>query len=294
MAVPFFDIHPSPRLKFSTLGPDSATRIGKIAWSDIGDFLDEQIPTIPATGASAATVPAPFPGYPQLRVSSIAIEPFSENITDQATSSSTYLTLPNYEYAKVTVEYRTPDSDEIPDLTSPFNAGDPVPLLRHSWNPRTELVVADGYTFKWDDDTSTAEENRVIGDTPVAMPVPVIDHAITWPQVISPPFENIRQTLGKINNAALSFQTGTILKHTLLFVGAHLDREVLSDGTRAWTVTYRFHERRVLGEDGEQGGWNYFWRKTPPSKAGWWPLKKHNGDPIFKDADFLQLFTTTS
>ena len=94
----------------------------------------------------------------------------------------------------------------------------------------------------------------------------------------------IRNLTGKVNNSLFSFSTGKIPPETLLFLGAELKRDIMSNGVRAWELTYHFSERQVdselsckvggqVVENSDIGGWNHFWRQEK-KKSGFHPMTR--------------------
>ncbi len=273
-----------------------ATREGYIAWGDINTLRDEAFP-IPVLRGSIMTsgFGAALPGYNYLRADSLHIEPLGERIIGPLTAggavdtTADFATLAEFEKAKVTLSYVTPTFNtnqldlEFPAADNP----DPVSLLDHKWAAGGQYI-----TIKPTSKMSFAGNiGGAVSDKVVAtLFEPAIQHVITWPYVTNPPFAAIRTCLGKINNAVMNFQTGAIEISSLMFMGAELSGQVLSDGTKAWQVSYHFSERRVQSFGGIWG-WNIFW---DPIKNRYDVLVLNTaGDKLFLSTDLSVLFKPT-
>lgn len=296
--VVFNEISGSP-LIIQTSTRASAQRQGIIAWGDIDDFIAQVFPPIINPGVTIEEgAGVAFPGKDFIRADSIEFIPhFGED--DPITGpdiTQDFDTLPTFLNALATIDYVTPkfalDDDE-----------DLIPFLIHRWSIGGEFLSIGGESTIWELDSEQA------ADVEPATFVPTIEHEITWLHVISPPFATIRDRVGKVNSSSLDFTTGTIVTETLAFVGAELQREVLSDGARAWEVTYRFSERRVVSLDEDPtlagpnpgvGGWNHYWRSYDTSDSnvpGFYRVILINASPvgnkfnsIYKQASFAELF----
>lgn len=305
MTVDFDEIQGSPKFDY---GPDgwTAVREGYTAWTDIDTFIAELLaPTITAGQTPIQGAPKSFPTNTNLRVANIHIEP---ELTSQTgpNANEDFETLISYQRAKWTIRYETQRGSFPNNENEALEEGDPVPFLSHRWSAGGEFLTLNNSGLEWSTDSGAVSE-----DVNAGLLIPTIEHQITWERVVRPPFNGIRATLGKVNEARGSFATGTIYKETLLFVGAELERQVMSDGKRAWKVAYRFSERAVeatdTGSDSIQaivsgavetttiGGWNHFYRQLD-GKTGFYRLaKKLEGDVtdafIYPLANFAALFT---
>lgn len=304
--VAFDEISGFPKLIHTSISSE-AVRQGVIPWSDIDDFITDVFPpTVNAGIVIEQGAGIAFPGRDYLRADSLEIVPhFGED--DPITGPNTdqdFDTLPEYLNGLATIIYTTQrfsqDEGEQGD--------DPVPFLRHRWSigGRLDPTNDDSSWAEWDLDSGISADNLP------SLFIPTIEHEMTWSRVTSPPFATIRDRIGKVNDAEGSFVTGTVAAETLLFVGAELQREILSDGSRAWEVTYRFSERRVpsmdedptlLGSGPGVGGWNHFWRTygdpSDTNVSGFYKLNIANSPSnalgiafgkYYKLASFTELF----
>lgn len=272
----------------------SARRVGRIAWGDTPQLVADMFPpTIVGGSTITVGIGAPFPGWDWLRASAIQVEPYPECPTGPDTSQDIE-SIPDYKMALVTIDY---ESINFP-IEEPSD-GDPVPFLTHRWSLGGEFLTLESHQLEW------CDEEKVPDHTTGGVLVPIIEHEVHWPRVINPPFSAMRSRLGKVNDADFQLATGTAQQETLLFLGAELKRDVMSNGARAWDLTYRFSERRVSPKEDtcdelEVGGWNHFWRddgcsrvnNTGNAKAGWYRMQKMCGSDrhIYQLASFDELF----
>lgn len=281
MPIAFDDEGGFPRMVFEPFR-SRATRQGIIAWADISALINDVFPQADVAGIFPQ--PIEFPDYGWMLATSMSVEPVGERVTGATTPSLT--TLPIYEKARITIEYAAPDHDT--DLA------DPVELLSHRWSPGAEFLVLPTSRLTW------AEDGALAKDVNAGLLVPTIEHEITWNQILFPPFAAIRTRIGRVNSADIGFVTGNIDGETLLFLGAELSRQIMTDGARAWQVTYMFSERRVAAADQDDpGGWNHFYRNDIDTGGtvtiGFYRLRKVAVAPrttvnIYETTTFAPLF----
>lgn len=253
----------SPQYTVNPQG-SQATRYGRINWADFDALVAEVFPvTILSGGANIVGIGAPMPERPYLRASQMTMQPETDAIQGPFDSASLqdFDQLNYYATARVTIQYITPKIN----ITAPD--GDPVPLLTHRWAIGAETLTLPNKGLFWAIDNTAVDEKLNAG-----ILIPKIEHQISWPHVLDPPFDGIRACMGGVNDSTFSLVTGDIAAETLLFLGAELERECLSDGSRAWTVTYRFSEKRLDYPKDQclPGGWNHFW---DPERAGFYRMQ---------------------
>lgn len=269
----------------------SAERCGLIAWNDLDVLIAEVFPpSEPGAGSLGQAAGAPFPGRPHLRAESIRIQPFGDRIVGPDTSQE-FASFPEYAQGVLTIRYVTPKAAQTEDESE--GEGDPVPFLRHRWSVGGEFLSLPASGLEWAESSDVVPE-----DINAGVFVPTIEHEILMPRVVAPPFSIIRDRVGTVNAASLAFSTGTIDPETLLFLGAEIEREVMSDGSRAWNMTYRFSERRVYPQDQNPatagfGGWNHCWL-AGSADGGWFRLLRKNSSGsdqnLFRKTSFDELF----
>ena len=279
---PAFDVQPDGA---------AAERRGLTDWQNLDALVSEVFPPSASSGGTLGQLAgAPFPGRPHLRAESIRIQPFGDRIIGPNTTQD-FASSAAYEQAVFTVRYATPKAAQSDEESN--NEGDPVPFLRHRWSVGGEFLSLPASGLEW-----AALSDVVPEDINAGIFVPTIEHQITMPRVTQPPFTAIRDRIGTVNAAAVTFSTGVIDPETLLFLGAELEREVMSDGVRAWQLSYRFSERRVYPQDQNAqtagfGGWNHYWL-AGSSDGGWFRLLRKNSSgsdqSLFRKTSFAELF----
>ena len=323
--VAFDELDGSPTFDVKS-GSYTATRIGLITWSDGTTFISQNLPvTIYAGSQNIQVAGTKFPGIGQLYIESVDIEPFGNRITNTDTTQD-FTQVNTYEKGKVTVKYatltyQTSSSDQNAQQLN----NDPVPFLEHRWSAGGEFLTVEKQVFVYSLNTSL----NVTQEVQPGIFIPTTEHQISWARVLNPPFDAIRLCRGTVNDAPFTLTTGTAAIETLLFLGADLEREVMTDGTRAWKVTYRFSEKSTLAQDGNgpgltgapatittkntsgtsktwtvpaKGGWNHFFSQptgtTNPATPGFWRIQAKsqatgtNNGP-FQISNFNLLFPTS-
>lgn len=249
-----------------------------------------------------------YPGNPALRAASMHVQPYQgdkEKITAPSSSNLDISVINTVQYYRVRITYETMQATQ---------GDDPQLLLSHRWSIGGEYLTVESKGLEWSDG------GLVDDDVKAGILIPTIEHQITWARVPSPPFSVIRDRLGSVNNASLTFNTGIIFPETLLFLGAELRRDILTNGALAWEVGYHFSERRVplatdlepgdngnkvggvaSGDDMVVGGWNHVFRSEDEDsarlegKVGFYRLRlKSDESPINRLKPFGNLFVQGS
>lgn len=183
-----------------------------------------------------------YPGNSALRASSMHVEPWggdgskigSGAPANLDAASHDFDSLNTYEFVRVAIEFETVQADAD-------QGDDPQLLLNHRWAIGAEVIVPSAGGFEWSDGGIVSRDVRP------GIFAPTIEHQITWMRVERPPFAVIRDRIGTVNNDTLLFKTGEIAPETLMFMGAELNRDILTNGALAWQVGYHFTEKRVVG-----------------------------------------------
>jgi hypothetical protein len=215
-------------------------------WADVDDVLSEIFPP----GSSTSPAATELDPYLQIyRAASVDITPLGSppKLLNDIDADPLDV-IPRFETAHVSITFSNDQSNRPSDQDEADADGDPVPFLTHTWSAGTEIVEHETNEAKFAGGGGAG--GPVKANTPVATVIPMIQHTIDWPRVISPPFNSIRSLLGRINSSVMTFATGLILPETLLFVGASLRKDYLSNGNKAWSLQYQFSERRVPIEFG--------------------------------------------
>jgi len=237
-----------------------ASRTGIIDWDDINALIAECTPPAP-------TLPGGFPGFSNLYVKSVAIKPFLDEVPDCSGDVAAY------DHAEATIEYES----------LPYDVST---LVSRRYSVSAEFMTIPSGTLYWEDD-GTEVTNE---DVSAAKIIPLIEHSITWHRVTSVPFATIQDLIGKVNDdTALDndYFPDALLEQSLLFIGAEINFTFSSDGTKVWTIEYRFQEKRIKN-DVNVYGFNHF---LNPKTSLWDRLVDIAGDPIYPTSpDFDDLF----
>lgn len=273
--VAFNELENSPTFNLTLEEGIRATRRGDIAWSDMDAFINEVFP--PNEFSGARDVGVALPTNDTVRAVSLDIVPWPSNKITGPDTEQDFDTLADYDRARCTIEYKSLDSQEQ----------DPQEFLSHRWSASGEFLTLPTPALTWSDGTRAAEGVNA------GFVIPRIEQQITWSRILSPPFTAIRSRIGTCNSGSIDFGTGTAASETLLFTGADLRRQIMTNGVRAWSLTYKFSEKRVSAEDQSgPGGWNHFFRNEK-SKAGFYRLKisASGGDAdVYQKTSFAELF----
>jgi len=262
--IPYEELQGSPKFSASESGL-TATQIVRVAWNNLPAFIDEchPQPKISATGKNITPNPKTFPGYNWLFANSLEAEPFDEN--DPATQGvffNQYARLG----ARVTITYAAKQ------------------LTPHRVTIGGEVLKLPNTSLLWNSGAKVQDEDLVAGRI-----LPTLEHTFTFRNVLSPPWTNIANRLGKVNsNNEIDdgVNTHSVTPETVLFLGCDAEEERDTEGGQRWHLTYRFSERAIY-DDATRITWNHFWNKET---NGWEKLKDANGNPIYALADFDELF----
>lgn len=288
----------SPKFQFG-ITESRATRSGLIPWAQVNSLV---------THLFSGEVSRSLPGFPYIRASGLSVVPFGGDeakISDPIKTDLDADKLNEYEKARVVVEYSSRANGDLGG--SSWDGVDPVPLLSHRWSIGGEFVTLDKSGFEWS--VNDSSDGGVTQNVKVGRWIATEEHQVTWHRVVNPPFAAIRNALAKVNSEPMQFRTGTADRETVLFLGAELQRDILTDGALAWQLGYRFSERRVPlteadvtpnGDSMSVGGWNHFYRNSSQipneEKTGFYRIRGRStqdnggGDPIYPLFDHQDLF----
>lgn len=298
-----FSIESGPTFDI-TANESRAFLTGWVPWDDLAAFAASIFPPSTIIGGSLFQyLGQAFPGWPNLRCTNLKITPLNPGdiIDNQVPASYPVLDytgesikLPIYNFAHVELTYENVKNQ-------PTNPDDPVPYLTHRWSIGGEVLTLGRGGSVWDKllyktetvpvSPSDPEYRNWVGrqvdeDTKAHILIAQIEHEITWPRVIRPPFTAIRNCLSHVNAANMSFITGQCPTETLLFPGAQVQTQVMSDGTFAMEMVYRFSEKRVFAMDQDApGGWNHFFYQGASNRVG----VGEYAECIFAPAGFYRL-----
>jgi hypothetical protein len=137
-------------------------------------------------------------------------------------------------FAKITVHYETPRSDEGANASS-------ILIYRKEYD--SETVRIPGGDLAWLGNSSAAFPADAEGN----LILPVTIHRLAWHQAVNPPWTAIRACQGKLNAGEfLGIPAGL-----LLFEGAKAARDYdslseLNSPQPGWQLEYRFREKPLI------------------------------------------------
>ena len=275
MPVIYQELEGSPKITMNREG-GSATRVVLINWGDINNFILEVFPK----GNFGFPLTASFPGYRWLRAQSIDIEPwFAEAPRGYGEPVNVYVS-----GARVTVNYAPNKIDDVEEQTfveqeissSAEFLTWPNQGVRWQTTPSGEVVACGQYVGKpgtiSTSDIDKRKSTLLSEEIKVGIVIPIIERTMTWHYVTNPPWVNIRNCLGKLNDR--TWQGAP--KETVLFGGFSASRQTTSLGIKAWKLTYKFQEKclnypvpkpykklkdgQMVTVTPEPEGWNHFLR----------------------------------
>ncbi len=285
MAVSFEELEGSPKLQISEQGV-AAQRVYRIAWSDWPAFARELIGSYQVVSNSLVfTAPLEFPGFPNLVVSELEIEPFDPANPD-GTGVSTLRSAPN-QYssggARVTAIYTTAFDVKnnsrvqlpgIPDGT----------YLTYQADLGAEYVTTPARIWQWKDSPGNP---AVPADVNPGLLIPQGAFQLVWHRVALPPWDKIRELRGKVNDAAFVGSPA----ETVLFLGARITRKFhfTQDGG-FWEIEFSFQENTKELSTGDKVGWNHLYKETKVGSEHWVQIEDEDGNSPYLSGDLSQLF----
>ncbi len=284
MVVSFEELEGSPRIQIREEGTE-AQRFFRIDWDDWPDFARELVGHYKVTGDAFSFIePIEFPGFPNLIVSQLEIEPFEPSRPDGAkvitlrSGANRYLD----GGARITAMYTTRfDRDNQPRAEMP----QPVDgtYLTYSADLGADYMATPGRNWNWD---APPGDPKVGADVNPGLLIPQGAFQLTWRRVALPPWDTIRQLRGKVNQAQFMGAPA----ETVLFLGAKATREFqfVEDGGY-WRIEYHFLENTKELTTGAKVGWNHFHKETSVAGEHWVAIEDADGTRPYKSGDFTQL-----
>lgn len=283
MAVTFEELAGSPTLEVVD-GRIVAQRVFRVDWSDRLEFIAELWGQYGAVGgAFVYQPPAFFPQVPQAFVNEVRVEPFdADNPNGSAVTSLTSATNRYDAGAKVTAVYRSAEDEDhaargdLPTVPSGT-------YLRYRSDLSSDYVALPGRVFRWD-----ADDEPVADDVNPGVLVPSEEFTLSWLRVPLPPWNTMRDTVGKVNNATfLNYPAGTVL-----FVGVETRHDFQIVDTGLWRVDFHFKVRLVhgTGAGSPNLGWNHFYREQAASGEHWLEVVDEDGNNVYQAGDLTALF----
>ncbi len=249
----------SPQYQFTRDGM-SATRVGKVAGSDLAALYLELYPSPPAP-------PGAFPGISFLYVDTVSIVPQPEPVPAGSP--------PVFNYYEATIHYSP----------IPYETGIPgEPLITRRYGVSGEFITVPETGMLWASDGRDVKAD----EQESAKRVTFTDHFITWHRAISIPAAAIRANAGKINlNALNNRYFNNVAANALLYLGAEIGYSVTTDGTPVFTIEHKFQEK-IIKADGNTYYWNH---QYDPLTQSWDKMITATGSYVYDEsADFNDLF----
>lgn len=143
-----------------------------------------------------------------------------------------------------------------------------------------------------DDAVDGAIEPNKDFQLPITKILPTIEWTLSWKEVIAPPWQQIRELLGKVNDRQLPLFFNAP-KDTTLFLGVAAKQEFTARRgvsfifRKPWSIDFKFTEKHGK-DDGVVIGWNHFWR---PEKNRFDILLRQPGNKkAYEAGNFARLF----
>ncbi len=285
MSVPFEELEGSPQLEITQQGIVARRRF-RVAWDQWPSFARQLVGYYRVVGGRwVFEPPEPFPGFPNLLVQHLRVEPFEPAVPDKQNLLRPRSGINRYGQAGALVEaeYRTLyDADNQPRSKLPK-----VPdgtYLTVEIDHALETLVTPSRLWHWDD---PPQNPPLSPDTPVGMLIPQTVLKLRWYRVAMPPWNAIRDLRGCVN--ATEFLDSP--PETLLFLGAEVKRQFhfFQEGG-FWCVEYRFQETSRFLSDGTLVGWNHLFKEQPVGGEHWVRVLDSQSRPMHRPVDFSPLF----
>ncbi len=286
MAVSFEELAGSPTIRVNEDGTRAVRRF-RIAWSDWLSFARELVGEYQVTGGSFVFIPPKsFPGFSNMLVQELDVEPFEPSGPDGADVGTLTSGVNQYPTggALVTATYAAmfdTDNDSRPDLPE-LPEGT---YLSYKADLGSQCQATPGRTWRWQD---PPDYPSLPPDIQPDVQIAEGSFELTWHRVPLPPWDVIRALRGKVNSSTfVGSPPGTVL-----FVGAKITREFHIFQTGGfWRVRYSFLESTRELSTGSLVGWNHFYKETPVSGEHWVAIADEDDNPPYASADLTQLFS---
>lgn len=251
MGVAREELAGSPTVEMET-DKTSVTAEWRVAWQDRFTFAKEFLPVPVMQPYNIFVAPrARYPGIPGCVADKISIAPWDPE-SPRGDGSE-----PNFYPggARVKVVFNTIVHDEAWQKVSVSMSGEflELPASGLAWDvpgsaEQVTLPLAG---------PSVGRRYALTDDNKITKISPIIEHTIEWPNVPLPPFDAIRNCIGKVN--AYTFKG--IAPECCLFLGCEASRETTIYGHKLWKIVYKFAEKHNNYPNfREPWGWNHYLR----------------------------------
>ncbi|MCE9604566.1 MAG: hypothetical protein K8U03_06630 [Planctomycetia bacterium] len=283
MTVVYEELAGSPHIAITQQGA-TAVRSFRVDWSDWQAFAQMLLGTYGEIGGTSRFVqPIPFPGFKNLLVAEITVDPFDPDSPDTQTAFSLQTDTNAYRSgAKVTAVYKTQFDGEGYSLQNLPRVPNGTYLVYRS-ELGAEYQHVPGRVWRW----SSEDDPPVPDDVNPGVLIPTGSVQLSWLRVPAPPWSAIRALRGKVNASPfLGSPVGTVL-----FMGVKAVREfqMLKEGG-VWRLDYYFSEQTKERSGGDKVGWNYFYKEQAAEGEHWVAIQDADGGAPYGAADFQDLF----
>jgi len=304
MTIAFKELWGSPQERYGANGITAHRRV-ICAWNDRLALVTELLGDGYEFGG---VLRAPYPENSGLVAMDVNIQPFHPRPAEQGAFTDIENEINEYtatgQFAQVDIDYELlVDSlygggQQRPDMPTP----EPDTILTYQMNLSGEFLKISGATMYWE------AAGGGVGDAITEHPdvtdklqISTSEHRLTWHRAVYPPWYAISQIKGCINRYPFCGYAA----ETVLFEGSTHDMEFTTfngAGQTLWAhrMTYLFKEkthtnfRPIYNPQTEESkqimGWNHVYRSRPLLDAGWTRVLNHFGRPMYRLADFADLF----
>lgn len=283
MTVTYEELSGSPQIAITQQGA-TAVRSFRVGWDDWQAFARMLLGTYGEIGGTALFAqPAAFPGFKNLFVAEIQVDPFDPDSPDGRAALALDTETNGYRGgAKVTAVYKTQFDGEGYALRNLPRVPNGTYLTYRS-ELGAEYQHVPGRVWRW----AIGETPPVADDVNPGILIPTGSVQLSWLRVPTPPWAAIRALRGKVNSSSfLGSPAGTVL-----FLGVKATREfqMLETGGM-WRLDYYFSEQTKERSGGDKVGWNYFYKEQAADGEHWVPIADADGQAPYAAADFQSLF----
>lgn len=229
-----------------------------------------------------------MPGAPFFVTKKFSAKPLSETLCGNPFGYYTQTdAFTNYYVLEISYEAAQFDDEDKPDPSNP------VEFLEHSVASGGEFLLIPPRKITITSENGAVDPlNQPMVDQfqPIVKILPTFDHVLKWKGVARPRWDDIRDRLGKVNNARLA-EVFDAPAETALFVGITASQKFTWTGRSVrrspWDLDFKFSERIAkIGEGDSRVTWNHVYH---PDK-GWVRVTQQDGTRLYTRANMQTLF----
>lgn len=249
-AVEYVELHGARREGWNQ-GRWQCTRAFRVRWEDRFRFAADALGSAQQIGDRVVyRLPARYPGLVvPTYVASTEIQPMGRSSNEPG-----YSDVISYEWAKVTLQYETPEFDREESEAQVY--------VEETWSGTVQFVTMPQGTYTYPSgDPVDSSQGKMMGTSELSLKI----HQL--PEI---PHDLIEEKIGKVN-ASPFYNTPT---HKILFSTYGMSRQYTSDGPTSWTLDLRFLRRSES------------WLKIVNPKTGLW---EEITPPLFESTSLIEL-----